>query len=208
MLNLTAYVLSCKLRDELRQSTIDNLRQAGWSGNLTVELDNSKSVIPLERHTQLVRRTLRRAVKEEQDIFLLLEDDLQFNRHLLHNLSNWRPLQHFVPGTHFYASLYNPGVSIVKSVPKLGYGEALTSSVIGMQALLLSRTTASYILTSWGVESCAHADVRLARLAGRVCPLLYHLPSLVQHVGVKSMWGGPFHCATDFDVRWRAGGEY
>jgi hypothetical protein len=47
-------------------------------------------------------------------------------------------------------------------------------------------------------------DIRMSRLAGRKCPLFYHTPSLVQHVGERSTWGGSFHWAQDFSPDWRA----
>jgi hypothetical protein len=34
--------------------------------------------------------------------------------------------------------------------------------------------------------------------------LYYHVPSLVQHVGKKSVWGGFFHQAADYDPLWKA----
>jgi hypothetical protein len=80
----------------------------------------------------------------------------------------------------------------------------LTKGAFGSQALLISPSTARYLVTCWGVEPGPHADLKLARLAARVCPLVYHLPSLVQHVGVQSLWGGPFHSAADFDKDWRS----
>jgi len=30
-------------------------------------------------------------------------------------------------------------------------------------------------------------------------PIYYHTPSLVQHVGIESAWGGHFHWAPDYD---------
>ncbi len=204
MLNLTTYMMSCSARDDVRQHTICKLREVGWEGTLIVEFDSSASTVPLERHTILARRVLWRAAQASDDVFLWLEDDLDFNRHFVHNLENWPPLKEFVRGEHLHASLYNPGVKLIRSFPQLCYGEALQASALGTQSSLISKTTARYLVTAWGVESCVHADIRLARLAARVCPLIYHLPSLVQHVGVNSMWGGPFHQAVDFDKNWIA----
>ena len=48
-------------------------------------------------------------------------------------------------------------------------------------------------------------DIRMSRLAGRFRPpLFYHAPSLVQHLGTVSTWGGGFHEAPDFDPDWKA----
>lgn len=200
--SLNAYMASCRARDEVRGRTIENLYASGWTGRLTVELDDARFPSPLERNTALVRRVLRRATEDAQPVFLFLEDDLDFNRHLLQNLAAWQPMRQVTSGRHFFASLYNPGVTFVQSFPNCGYAEASVASVFGSQALLIGKATAYYLLTCWGVESSTHSDIRVARLAARICPLLYHVPSLVQHLGTESLWGGPFHRAVDFDKDW------
>lgn len=201
---LNAYMTSCRARDQLRDRTVANLEATDWQGRLTIELDEGGPLPQMVRHTALVRRVLRRALQDPNSVFLFLEDDLEFNRSLVHNLSVWLPLSEVTPGRHFYASLYNPGVTFVRSFTKAGYAEASLRSVFGSQALVIGKATVRYLLTCWGVESWPIADVRLARLAARVCPLLYHIPSLVQHVGTESLWDGPFHCAADFDRDWKA----
>jgi|SRR5271165_1153812 len=204
MFSLRAYMASCVARDELRARTLASLNATDWNGVLTVEFDDPQLPTPLERAAELARRILRSAAKQNEEIFLFLEDDLDFNRHLLHNLAAWTPLRHYTAGSHFYASLYNPGVRFMRSFPNSAYGEASASSVLGSQSLILSRATARYVVTCWGVERGPFADCKVARLAGRVCPLFFHLPSLVQHIGTSSLWGGPFHQAPDFDKLWRA----
>jgi hypothetical protein len=204
MLRLSAHMISCRVRDEIRGRTLSRLFAAGWQGTVSVELDEPAILAPLERHMALVRSTLRRVANAEPEMFLFLEDDLDFGLHFSYNLARWLPLLRFSRNDHFFASLYNPGVRLLKLFPESAYGEACTESVFGSQALLISRATARYLVTCWGVESCANADLKIARLAARVCPLLYHVPSLVQHVGTKSLWGGPSHCAADFDRNWKA----
>jgi hypothetical protein len=46
--------------------------------------------------------------------------------------------------------------------------------------------------------------VTFARYASKLAPVIYHVPSLVQHAKTPSTWGGPSHCAFDFDPDWRA----
>jgi|SRR5580700_795551 hypothetical protein len=203
MLKLNAYMASCSARDEVRQRTIANLSATDWKGTLTVEFDDPSRRYPLERHNELLRRILRRAAKEEE-IFLFLEDDLDFNRYLLHNLSEWAPLQRLLPGGHFFASLCNIGVPVRTSFPELAYSEALPSAAVGSHAFVIAQPTARYLLTCWGVESGPRADVKVLRLAARVGPLLHHLPSLVQHIGIHSLCGGLFQDAADFDKEWRS----
>ncbi len=194
---------SCVARDDLRTRTLANLKATDWNGTLTVEFDNSHLPTALGRAAELARRILRFAAKQDDEMFLFLEDDLDFNRHFLHNLAAWTPLQQHRAGNHFFASLYNPGIRFLRLFPDFAYGEASASSVLGSQALILSRATARYVVTCWGVEPGPFADCKVARLAGRVCPLFYHLPSLVQHMGTDSLWGGPFHQASDFDKQWK-----
>ena len=203
MLNLNGYMASCHARDDIRERTISNLCATDWKGTLTVELEDPSLRYPLERHAELVRRILRAAATEEK-IFMFFEDDLDFNRHLLYNLTAWDPLKRLLPGGHFLASLCNLGMPLVKSCPEQAYGEAPPSMAAGSQALVISQTTAHYLLTCWGVEPGPRADIKIFRLAGHVGPVFYHLPSLVQHVGIESVCGGVFQAASDFDKDWKS----
>jgi hypothetical protein len=76
-------------------------------------------------------------------------------------------------------------------------------SIFGSQAFLLSRETAIYVVKHWdSVEGMQ--DIKMSRLAARLAePVFYHAPSLVQHVGRKSTWGGGFHRARDYDRYWK-----
>jgi len=69
---------------------------------------------------------------------------------------------------------------------------------------VLSRRAVKYIVDHWD-EVEGKQDIRISRLAGRLQPMMfYHSPSLVQHVGLESTWGGGFHTARDFDRDWKA----
>ena len=57
---------------------------------------------------------------------------------------------------------------------------------------------ARYLLRSWNEEG-GEPDLRMPRLAGRLVPVYYHRPSLVEHVGHVSTWGGRQHQSVDFD---------
>jgi hypothetical protein len=59
------------------------------------------------------------------------------------------------------------------------------------------------VLERWD-ELQGYPDIRISRLAGRLTPLWFHLPSLVQHRAVPSVWGGVAHQAPDYDAEWRA----
>jgi hypothetical protein len=77
-------------------------------------------------------------------------------------------------------------------------------SIFGSQAFLISSRAAHYFVRHWN-EVEGLQDIKMSRLAGRLKrPLYYHTPSLIQHVGRESLWGGGFHQAPDFDPLWKA----
>ena len=154
--------------------------------------------------TQDAYAGLQRALATEPDYVLFLEDDLDFNRHFWHNLQRWPPLRR---GEVTLASFYNPGVREL-ACDVAGHATAVDPrSVFGSQAFLLSRPAVRYALRHWDKEN-GPPDIKLPRLLSRLGqPILYHCPSLVQHVGRRSTWGGHFHEAVDFDRRWRQAGE-
>lgn len=162
------------------------------------------SELPLERQSSLVLGILKRAVKEDVELILLLEDDLIFNKHLSHNVRAWCPVRLLEPGQHLFASLFNVGVTLDTFVPELAFGSVRSCSVVGSQAFLISHATVAFMATCWGVEPALHIDIKLSRLAARMGPIFYHVPSLVQHVGYKSTWGGPMLAAPDFNAGWKA----
>ena len=77
-------------------------------------------------------------------------------------------------------------------------------SVFGSQARLFTRECAAWLmpLFTLGAE---HHDQQTARLVALRWPLYYHAPSLVQHTGRISTWGGGFHTASDFVEDWAPG---
>jgi hypothetical protein len=200
---MVAYMLSCMGRERVLRETLSDLAASDWDVAPTIEVDDCACHSRLLRQRMLARRILERAVREGSEFVLLLEDDLKFNRNLRANLSRWPPLRAAHCGQHFFASLFNPGVSFRRLMPTIACAEAEPSTVYGSQALIMSYTTARYFVNCWGVDSSAHLDLRLRQLAARVCPILYHVPSLVQHRRETSTWGGPSICALDFDRSWR-----
>jgi hypothetical protein len=102
------------------------------------------------------------------------------------------------------ASLYNPGIQESACDTRHNLRVVPPHSVFGSQAFLISNSTVKYLLRNWS-QGGAGQDLKIARLAGRLKkPIFYHAPSLVQHVGRQSVWGGQFHRAKDFDPDWKA----
>src|SRR6202008_723387 len=98
-----------------------------------------------DRQEQTALRLLQGASANGSQMVLFLEDDLDFNRHLRHNLCNWYPLTRMRMSSHFFASLYNPNVPPLVRSPQYSFFVADPNSVYGSQAFLMSVNTARYI---------------------------------------------------------------
>src|SRR5205814_1253602 len=92
-LRLTAVMITCPERAELRRRTLENLLRTDF-GETPVEIQVADSKGDDKRRTQTrcAFLALQRGLEKGGDYILFLEDDLDFNRHLAHNLRNWQPL--------------------------------------------------------------------------------------------------------------------
>ncbi|MES1262498.1 MAG: class I SAM-dependent methyltransferase [Acidobacteriota bacterium] len=186
----------------MRAQTLRNLAETDWNESPIVVQEQGPSDRKQDRITHNALCTLRAGCSSGQDFILFLEDDLDFNRHLRHNLTSWFPIACSRPGNHFFGSLYNPGIGVRERHPRHRSFIARPETVYGSQAYILSRATAAFVMEHWD-EVPGMGDIKMPRLAARVCDIHYSWPSLVQHVGVSSVWGGGFHNAPDFDRNWR-----
>ena len=201
-LKMAACMISCEERAELRAQTLRNLAATDWGDEpVRVQLDAGRSSDRRERQTETAFLALQQSLNSRVDYILFLEDDLDFNRSLRHNLENWAPLR---AGAVALAGLYSPRPIPLACDVKQNWSVVAPESVFGSQAFLLSRRAAAYIVRHWS-DVTGMQDIKMSRLAGRLKrPLYYHTPSLVQHIGKESVWGGVFHKAWDFDPDWRA----
>ena len=202
-MQVAAYMLSCAARDRVRSQTLARLARTDWDAEAVVVLDEAQDERPQDRQCQTARRLLEIAARDGADYVLFFEDDLDFNRHLRHNLAHWQPLAGAAPGGHLLASLYDPGVAARAWDHGRAFSVAHPDLVYGSQALLLSQATVLHVLKGWE-RVAGMQDMKLSRLASEVTPIYYHRPSLVQHVVAASTWGGPAHWARDFSASWRA----
>ena len=102
------------------------------------------------------------------------------------------------------AGLYNPRLCVRACDLKSNARIIDPNFAFGSQALLLSKETAAYVVRRWN-DILGLQDTKIYRLAGCLRkPVFYHAPSLVQHIGARSTWGGGFHQAFDFDPVWKA----
>jgi hypothetical protein len=195
-------MISCAERDGLRRQTLANFERTDWEAPaILLQMDAGAGDDRVRRQADCSHQALRQGFNSGADYVLFLEDDLDFNRHLWRNLHRWPPVRDRALAM---ASLYNPGIRYYSCDVRSHARLARPNQVYGSQAFLLARRTVAFLLRNWTREAGCQ-DIRISRLVGRLHqPILYHAPSLVQHVGFESVWGGGFHEAWDFDAHWRA----
>jgi hypothetical protein len=203
-MKIAPIIITCPERAPVFAQTLAYFRQTDWADQPHVQMDESSSPDHRARQTRNTQCGLEWFLAESDAEFaLLLEDDLDFNLHLRWNLERWSPL---VDCRLQFGSLYNPNVRRLREGDD--YFLADPGSCYGSQAYVLSREAASVALRDWE-NLVGMQDIKLTRLisaAGH--SLYYHQPSLVQHLGVESAWGGGFHQTGDFDRKWRANYSY
>jgi hypothetical protein len=201
-IRIAATMISCRARDQVRRQTLENLARTDWAWPLPhVHLDDVSDGNAEQRQAQASYRALKASLDYQADYILFLEDDLDFNRHIQHNLCQWDPIRR---REVMLASLYNPRLP-GKAWDVKGNARLIDPAIaFGSQAFLLSKETVRYIVRRWNKFS-GKQDLRMLRLAGSLANAVhYHAPSLVQHIGAQSTWGGGFHQAFDFDPKWKA----
>ncbi len=194
-----AYILSCPDRAAECAATVSDLRRTDWIDEPVVIVDRSDFADRRMRIVANAKRLLAEATRCPHWTYLLfLEDDVRFNIHLRHNLVNWWPIEN---GSLRFGSLYNPGVRFLAQGPACAAADP--DAVYGSQAFLMNRPCVRHMLTHYDDNADA-MDIKLRILGSQLGPIYYHVPSLVQHVGKHSVWGGGFHDAPDFDAEFRA----
>jgi hypothetical protein len=202
-MNIFAVMISCHARERLRNETLANLASTDWPSNRMpfVRIDDSCAERPQQRQEENSRAALQLGVDSKADWILFLEDDLAFNIHLWHNLSHWSPL---VESRMEFASLYNPTIAELRRDDSRNYFIADPHAVYGSQAFLISRACTDFILEHWEIIP-GMQDIKCSRLAAQFgTEIYYHSPSLVQHTGQQSAWGGNYHWTRDFSVDFKA----
>jgi hypothetical protein len=187
------------------RSTVEGLEATDWPATWPILVSRDEAAEGSKQHRQQMnaRNALYTALDLRTDFILFLEDDVMFNAHMCHNLSHWRPVRDRLVGM---ASLYNPTIHERERSPSEHWFRADAGAVYGSQAYLFSFDAASYIADHWH-EVEGMQDIKMSRLAERGgWPIYYYTPSLVQHVGRDSTWGGGFHYARDFDPGFRLNG--
>jgi hypothetical protein len=200
-MRITAGMISCRQREEVRAQTLAGLEQSDWGEAPVLVMDESDHPVTWRRIEETFLRLLRTLLATEADFFLLLEDDLETSPRLRHNLERWPTLVRAARGERpFFGSLYRCGQPIIWHDVRRRTLVAAPESFWGAQALVVSRATASHALARWELGQRPH-DTQLPALAAQLGPVYYHHPSLVQHRAVDSTCGTKAHRSPDYDPR-------
>jgi len=200
--SIQACMISCAERETVRAETLRRLAATDWGEEpVAVQVDAESSTSRSARQLETAFLALQNGLRRGADYILFLEDDLDFNHHLRHNLFSWSPVR---AGAVTLAGLYSPRLRERACHVDENWSVIAPHSIFGSQAFLISSRAAHYFVRHWN-EVEGLQDIKMSRLAGRLKrPLYYHTPSLIQHVGRESLWGGGFHQAPDFDPLWKA----
>jgi len=199
---LFACMVSSRQRDDARQRTLADLASTDWGQRpVHVQMDEQRFSRNEDNQTHTAWRGLQVGLQSDADYILYLEDDLEFNRCFFGNLRAWPLLRQRQIAL---ASLFNPGL---RELARIRPSRGLVIDphrFLGSKALLVSRDAARFFLRHW-LEGPATLDLKLGALSARLDrPVFCHCPSLVRHVGRRSMVGRPFRQARDFQRDWTA----
>lgn len=217
-MKIVSTMITCPARDELCAQSLASLAASDW-GEIPFILRDDESGSS-ERTRVYTLRALEWFLREtDADILLFLEDDILLNVHLRWNVEHWEPL---LDGSLWLGTLYSPrqpdkddGYSDGSRWRGKGKNYALGTGAYGAQAFVISRPGAEIITRGWAQagtpehppDRCPSDFKMVFPIAGAGHYVHYHVPSLVQHVGILSIWntsGMVFHEAWDFDPNWRA----
>jgi hypothetical protein len=203
---LAAYIVTCHERRPALEATLARFRRTDWGRDPKLITDDGTGPDRRARVHATWQKALERVARGTADLALIMEDDLDFNRHLRHNLTAWVPLRGRDGAAPFFASIYDVGAGGAPGAPQASgdhYRIASPTLAWGGHAIIVSRFMAGHFVRYWGEED-GTADIRMPRLAARLTVILLHTPSLVQHIGDDSAWSGLHHRTADFDRDWRA----
>lgn len=200
-LRFEAVVMACPGWEPRPAHTLKNLALTDWNHRVSeVQAEPLSDEDPRTTQLRCAYQALKRGLATRADYVLLLEDHLELNHHLDHNLRHWRPLQ---DGRVTLAGLYNPRAQEVAcDIANNARLMDPRGAVVG-GALVISRRTLEHVVRHWHRVNGPHS-FRLARLAGRLQqPFYYHAPSLAQPLSspLPEIGSRP---AIDFNPGWRA----
>ena len=200
-----AVMISCDSREEIRNKTLEDLKQTDWNWPVSVVIDKEcfhpsvyQTVSKTERQTIASHNALKIALQQDSQWIVFMEDDLIFNKHISHNIISWEPIK---DNSLNLGSLYTPTNNRCSIQEGRFWYKADCLKLYGSQFYIMSREAAQWAVDYWNTIE-GMQDIKLTRLS-RGKPIYYYSPSLVQHRAVASVWGGVTHTAHDFDMNWK-----
>jgi hypothetical protein len=196
---IQAVMLSFEEHRELREQTLENLSNTDWDAPIQVHIENGEMETDKPRQTRGAYLALKKSLEINSDYVLFIKDALKFNRHLRHNLQDWRPLR---AGLQGLASLYNPNVYEAACDTRTNTRIVAAELAFGTEAFVMSRGGVERALRRWHfLEKSSEFELRrVAKIVGT--PVLYHAPSLAQPAGTQG--SEKPRPAIDFDPVWKA----
>ncbi len=204
------YVVTCPGREAVLERTLASIRVSDWPSAPVVLRQPADWPVGWQSTSRMYRTVLQRAWGDGCWWAVVLEDDVQVNRHLWANLTRWHPI---TTGQLHWGSLFVPDTihdPWARTCPELGYRlarPALTTGpnaqwqkarLWGSQAYVFSRGGLGAMLDQWDRHGGGQ-DARAVTIAGGAgWPLWYTSPCLVEHVPVISAFGTPPAYAPDF----------
>lgn len=205
------YVVTCPGREHVLDRTLESIRSSDWPDAPMVLRQPTDWPIGWESTSRMYRAVLQRAWSDGCWWAVVLEDDVQVNRHLWANLTSWHPL---ATGQLHWGSLFVPDTiqdPWVRSCPELGYRLARPALATGphaqwqkarlwgSQAYVFSRGGLEAMLDGWD-QHTGGQDARVVSIAnGAGWPFWFAAPCLAEHTPIISAFGTPPAYAPDFD---------
>lgn len=202
-LSMEAVMISFEESKRCRRQSLQNLDATDWArGVVHVQIEKSRDNHNCEqRLADCAYLALKESLRRNADYILLLEDAVEFNLHIRHNLEQWSFLK---SGLIAVAGLCNPGVRELACDIQNNARIVDSDRHFESAAFLFSREAVVHLVTHWKeVNGTWHN--KIAYLASEFKKrILFHVPSLVQRIVREPAQGRVLKPAVDFDFNWKA----
>lgn len=195
-LSIRPMILSCPDRHESLAETIRSWDATDWPGRPSIVMDLLDSPARSLSMVFNSQRLLAEFLSGWGEYLLFIEDDVEFNQFLFHNLQTWQPLtsRSLAIGSIYHSPDCAPAHQIISH----DTFAADLKTVGGSQALLIRRDAVERSLQRWDEFLGMNQDLRIFHALADREQLICHMPGLVQHRPVASTWGGRPHQSSNF----------
>lgn len=202
---IAATIITCDARHGVLNETLASLKATDWPFPVTIVNDKNyfskedyESIRKQERQTVASLAALKILAEQDADWFVFMEDDLIFNKHLLHNTLSWEPIVNKTLNLGVY---YAAGNGFHANKHGLNWYGACPTGMYGSQFYIMSRECLEWAITHWH-SIVGMQDIKILNLS-RGKTICVYSPNMVQHRSVPSVWGGISHTSNTFSEDWR-----